>query len=152
MENQYFPITPPVARAALRGDATHPDIMGEVLFSPYGKGTFVTIRAVGLPPSSFLGLHIHTNGDCTSGGDVSFSGAGGHYNPQDLPHPQHAGDLPPLLTSTEGTAFMAVYTDRFRPADVIGRSVIIHAMPDDFRSQPAGDSGMRIACGVIQSI
>lgn len=152
MEDQYFPFPKPVARALLRGDGAHPQLTGEVLLSPYGQGTLVVTRAIGLPPSRFLGLHIHENGLCDPGGAAAFSSAGGHYNPQAAAHPSHAGDLPPLLTSAGGIAVEAVYTDRFRPADVVGRSVVVHGMPDDFRSQPAGDSGMRIACGVIQAI
>ena len=152
MEDQISPFPRPVAQAALRGDVFHPQIVGEVLFSPYGQGTLVVVRALGLPPSQFLGLHIHENGVCDPGGDTAFSSAGGHYNPQSLPHPSHAGDLPPLLTSAGGVAMEAVYTDRFRPADVIGRAVVVHGMPDDLHTQPAGDSGARIACGVVEAV
>ncbi len=152
MEQQVFPFPPPVARALLRGDAALPGLMGEVLFSPYGRGTLVTARAVGLPTPGFLGFHIHERGDCSTGGDVPFSGAGGHYDPHGVNHPWHSGDLPPLLSSADGVAVMAVYTDRFRPADVVGRAVVVHGKPDDFRSQPAGDSGRRLACGVIKEI
>ena len=152
MEDQLFPSAPPVARAVLRGTVSHPELMGEVLFSPYGTGTLVTIRAVGLPPSTFLGFHIHDKGDCSSEGDVPFSSAGGHYNPGDMSHPFHAGDLPSLLSAANGTAFLSVYTDRFRPQGVVGRAVILHEMADDLHSQPAGNSGARIACGVIQAI
>lgn len=152
MEDQFVSLPKPTARAALRGDAAHPQIAGEVLFSPYGQGTLVVVRALGLPPSRFLGFHIHENGGCDPDGTTAFSSAGGHYNPQAAAHPFHAGDLPPLLTSAGGIAMEAVYTDRFRPADVVGKSAMVHGMADDFRSQPAGDSGMRIACGVIEAI
>ncbi len=152
MEPCALPFPPPTARAALSGDPTHPELMGEVLFSPYGRGTLVLARVVGLSSPGFRGFHIHTNGDCSTGGDVPFSSAGGHYDPHDVPHPWHSGDLPPLLFSADGVALLAVYTDRFQPSEVVGRSVILHDMADDFRSQPAGDSGMRIACGVIKKI
>jgi Cu-Zn family superoxide dismutase len=59
--------------------------------------------------------------------------------------------LPPLLSAANGSALLSTYTDRFRPQDVIGRSVVIHSGPDDFSSQPAGNSGGRIACGVIEA-
>lgn len=150
MESQLFPVAPPLAQCALRGDGTRPELMGEVLFSPYGQGTLMVVRAVGLPSDRFLGLHIHEKGDCSTGGDVAFASAGGHFDLSGQEHPGHTGDLPPLLSSRSGTALLAVYTDRFRPADVVDRAVVIHAMPDDFRSQSAGDSGMRIACGVIR--
>lgn len=142
----------PVARAFLRGDDAHPDLNGEVLFHPYGLGTLLTARLVGLPAGRFLGFHIHEVGDCSSGGDAPFLKAGGHFDPTHQPHPQHSGDLPPLLVSAAGTALLAVYTDRFLPDQVFGRSVIVHGMADDFRSQPAGDSGPRIACGVIRPL
>ena len=149
MDDRFFPIPPPTAWARLRGDTAHPRLSGEVLFSPYGRGTLVTIRAAGLPVSVFLGLHIHEKGVCATGGDVAFASAGGHFDPHNVPHPLHAGDLPPLLSSAEGTAAASVWTDRFTPAQVLGRSVILHGMADDFRSQPSGDSGGRIACGLI---
>ena len=152
MEKQLFPVVPPVAKADLRGDAAHPQILGEALFSPFGQGTLVVVRAMGLPPGGFLGLHIHSNGDCSPTEGTAFTAAGAHYDPEGAEHPFHAGDLPPLLSTSEGMALLAVYTDRFRPEEVAGRSILIHGMADDFRSQPAGDSGMRIACGVIRGI
>ena len=69
------PSLSPVARALLRGDPTHPQLMGEALFSPYGRGTLVIVRLVGLPVPGFLGLHIHEKGDCSTGGDVPFAQA-----------------------------------------------------------------------------
>lgn len=99
-----------------------------------------------------FGFHIHEGGTCgVTTGDQPFQSAGGHFNPTNSYHPQHAGDLP-VLFSNGGSAWMAVYTDRFRPADVVGRTVIIHQNPDDFRTQPSGNSGARIACGVIESV
>ena len=150
MENRSPAQMAPAASAIIRGDPSHSGIMGEATFTPFGRGTLVTLRLLGLPSPGFLGFHIHERGDCSTGGDVSFSSAGGHYDPHGVAHPWHAGDLPPVLATSDGTALLSVYTDRFRPADVVGRAVIVHEMPDDLHSQPAGDSGMRIACGVIQ--
>ena len=70
------------------------------------------------------------------------------YKRQQEEHPKHAGDLPPLLAN-DGVAWSAVYTDRFYPEEVIGRTVVIHGMGDDFHSQPSGNSGVKIACGEI---
>ena len=100
--------------------------------------------------SQFFGLHIHEGKRCgrTAPEAEAFSAAGGHFNPWNCPHSYHAGDLPPLLSSN-GYAWLAVYTERFTSVDVLGRTVIIHDMPDDFSSQPAGNSGKRIACGGI---
>ncbi len=145
------PAAPPQARALLQGDPTHPQLMGEVLFYSYGRGTLVVARLLGLPAPGFLGFHIHEKGDCSTGGDVPFAQAGSHYDPHGVPHPWHAGDLPPLLALSDGVALMAVYTDRFQPTEVIGRSVVIHSKPDDLQSQPAGNSGARIACGIIKT-
>lgn len=141
----------PAARAQLRGDGAHPALRGEVLFYPYQEGSLLVIRVLGLPRDGFFALHIHALGDCATGGDLSFHCAGGHYNPAGTPHPDHAGDLPVLLSSG-GRAFAVTYTGRFMPAQVLGRSVVLHAGPDDYRSQPAGDSGGRIACGRIEPL
>ena len=65
-------------------------------------------------------------------------------------HPRHAGDLPPVL-GNDGTAWMEIYTGRFYPMDVVGRTIVLHEMPDDFKTQPSGDSGMKIACGEIKA-
>ena len=73
----------------------------------------------------------------------AFADTGMHYNPEHMEHPEHAGDLP-LLLSTHGAAWSAVYTGRFNPDDVVGRSVIVHAKPDDYRTQPSGDSGEKL--------
>ena len=74
--------------------------------------------------------------------------AGAHYNPDNQLHGNHAGDLP-VIFSNNGTAIMDVFTSRFRPKDVVGRSVIIHQNPDDYRTQPTGASGKKLACGII---
>ena len=69
-------------------------------------------------------------------------------NPTNQPHPMHAGDMPSLLASG-GMAFSAFYTNRFYPEDIVGKVVVIHANPDDFKSQPSGNPGAMIACGEI---
>lgn len=141
----------PAARALLHGDDGHPALAGEVLFYPYQEGSLLLVRVSGLPRDGFFGFHIHQYADCCVGGDMPFHCAGGHYNPRETPHPDHAGDLPVLLSS-DGRAYTIFYTGRFRPDEVAGRAVVIHDRPDDYRSQPAGDSGNRIACGEIKAI
>ena len=141
----------PAASAWILGSAAHPNLCGLVQFydTPMG-GTLVTAEIYGLPNrdtddgTHFYAMHIHERGNCTP----PFDQTGNHYNPNGTTHPQHAGDLPPLL-GNNGSAWMAFYTDRFVPGDVLGQSVVIHAMRDDFTSQPAGDSGDKIGCGVI---
>ena len=82
-------------------------------------------------------------------GMQAFPNTGNHYNPGNVPHPEHAGDLPPLL-SNNGYAWMVFYTGRVNAEDIIGRSVVIHSMRDDFTTQPSGNSGDKIGCGVIE--
>lgn len=138
----------PVAMAMLRGSADAPDIRGCVRFYPRREGTLAVAEVWGLPhsPTGFFALHIHDGESCLGEG---FPDAGGHYNPGGMPHPLHAGDLPPLLVC-RGKACMAVLTGRFHPWEVIGKTVVIHENPDDFRTQPAGDPGKKIACGMIR--
>ena len=141
----------PAARALLRGSDAHPGLLGEMLFYPWQGGSLVLTRAVGLPGDGFFALHIHAFSSCRTGGDVAYLGAGGHFNPAGRRHPDHAGDLPVLL-SGGGRAFSVNYTGRFTPGQVVGRSAVLHALPDDYRSQPTGSAGARIACGVIRPI
>lgn len=137
----------PAAFARLRGNRENSGLSGIVRFYQYPGSILVEVNVVGLPNngSGFYGLHIHTGGSC---GGSQFSAAGSHFNPGNVPHPRHAGDLPPLL-AYNGRGYMAVMTDRFSVGDIIGRTVVLHGMPDDFRTDPAGNSGVRIACGTI---
>jgi len=80
-----------------------------------------------------------------------FPETGSHYNPAGNPHPRHSGDLPPLI-KCNGGAHMSVTTDRFTVKEIIGKTVVIHSMPDDFTTQPAGNAGTKIGCGVIQQV
>lgn len=139
---------PPKAYAYLHGSSHYPDLKGIVLIYSMGNLSLVLVSVQGLMGSGFHGLHIHEGTKCLGNAQDEFAQAGQHYNPTNEEHPNHAGDLPPLLAN-DGFAFSAFVTDRFKPEEVEGKTIIIHAMPDDFHSQPAGDSGMKIACGVI---
>ncbi len=149
----------PYAVANLAGNDAFPGVNGMVKFYTAPGGTIVETTMEGLPAMSLptavpqvgpFGFHIHEGVACTpTGGNTAFSNALGHYNPTNQPHPLHAGDLP-VLFPNNGYSYLRTYTDRFTPADVVGRTVVVHEMPDDFRTQPAGDSGMRMACGTIQ--
>lgn len=144
----------PDAQAKIKGNADYPNLSGNVFFYGVHGGTIVTAQITGLPVKNgavngtFHGFHIHEGGSCTGTAQEPFKNAGSHYNPKKTQHPDHAGDMPPLL-SNNGMAFSTFYTDRFYPEDVIGKTVIIHAMPDDFKTQPSGNSGEMIACGEI---
>jgi len=123
-------------------------------------GTWVCVEVNGLPPYRPAtngqnpigphGFHIHEFGNCEVGDPKNpFQAAGGHWNPTNQPHGNHAGDFP-VLFSNNGFARMCFFTNAFKPYDVIGKAVIIHLNPDDYRTQPAGDAGKRLACGIIQ--
>ena len=79
----------------------------------------------------------------------SFPNSGTHYNPNRCPHPYHAGDMPPLF-SADGYAFLSFVTNRFTAKEIRGRTIILHSQTDDFTTQPSGNSGTKIACGVIE--
>lgn len=142
----------PQALAWVTGGAAVPTLSGLVRFynTPYG-GTLVEAELFGLPGgtqpgnSGFYGMHIHENGDC---GD-NFQNVGGHWNPGSAQHPWHAGDLLPLF-SNQGYAWIAFYDKRFLIPEILGKAVVIHRMHDDFHSQPAGNSGEKIGCGLIR--
>lgn len=145
----------PKAFAGIQGSDQYPEIQGIVYFFEAYDGTIVMAEIYGLPDKEthgegkFFAFHIHEDGDCAGTMEDPFAGAGMHYNPEHTGHPGHAGDLP-LLLSADGMAWSAVYTGRFHPDDVVGKSVIVHSKPDDYRTQPSGDSGEKIACGEIQ--
>ncbi len=146
----------PSAAAVVSGDAEHPKLCGRVLFYETNRGTLVRWDFSGLPDGSgcaepVLGLHIHAGTACTGTPEEPFANADGHFNPAGCEHPDHAGDLPPLF-SCSGSAFGMVLTDRFPVREVVGRTVIVHARQDDFTSQPSGNAGPMIACGVIEPV
>lgn len=132
--------------------ADFPDIEGTVTFYGVHGGTVVVVNLRNLPTGNqFHALHIHAGDSCTWTQEEPFKNADGHYNPTNMPHPNHVGDLPPIL-SADGMAFLVFYTNRFYPEDVVGRTIILHALPDDFNSQPSGNAGAMIACGEIKEI
>jgi superoxide dismutase, Cu-Zn family len=150
------------ATAHLKGNHLAPQLIGKVDFIPWHSGTLVKVEVLNLPPTKPpvgdeppvgpFGFHIHEGKECgfeTS--DLTFEVAGQHFNPTDMPHPFHVGDLPSLLANN-GYAFMIVFTNRFKPEDIIERAIIIHRNPDDYRTQPTGAAGDRIACGIIEKI
>lgn len=145
----------PVAHAVIRGSETFETIQGNVYFYEVYNGTVLVGEIFGIPDEvekesgGFLGFHIHEGKSCMGSREEAFAFAGGHLNPEEEPHPRHQGDLPPLLIH-RGIAWMEVYTGRFYPEDVIGKTIIIHDHPDDFQTQPSGGSGRKIACGEIE--
>jgi len=163
MITNWWPLTDTGAAVAyIKGGPLAPDINGIVIFRNVPGGTLVSADIAGLPPYRPAegerdpvgphGFHIHERGNCQIGDpNDPFQAAGEHWNPDNQPHGNHAGDFP-VLFSNEGCAMMTFFTGRFRVRDVIGKAVIIHQNPDDYRTQPAGDAGKRLACGVIGSV
>ena len=138
----------PNAIAHINGKDATREISGTVKFYQKANCVLVVADIKGLPHTSanFFGFHIHEGNSCEG---ADFSGSKGHYNPFVTPHPEHAGDLPPLMLCGN-MAHSSFITDRFKVADIIGRTVVIHDMPDDFTTQPSGNSGQKIACGIIK--
>ena len=132
-------------------------VTGNVSFTQRGDKVVVIASVSGLKPNQEHGFHVHEKGDCSSGDGMS---AAGHFNPKGNPHGhhstpvRHAGDMPNLKADAKGnaaiTAELDVITVSEGPTSVIGRGLIVHAQPDDYKSQPVGNAGARLACAVIQ--
>ena len=147
----------PMATARLEPTRGH-SAAGIAMFHQRGDMVMLHVRLEGLKPNQEHGFHIHDKGDCSSGDGLS---AGGHFNPGAKPHgrhdavERHAGDLPSLKADGSGRVDVHLQLTGVSigsgAADIVGRGLIVHADPDDFKTQPTGNSGARIACGVIQS-
>ena len=137
----------PSAVARIKGDRSTPMLQGLVHFYQRIGGVLVVAEISGLPNNQdgFFGFHIHDGSSCMG---ERFQATGNHFDRRQNMHPKHAGDLPPLL-SYNGRAYMAVITDRFSIREIMGRTVVIHGSADDFHTQPSGNAGEKIACGVI---
>lgn len=129
---------------------------GTVTFSQDGDITQIDVRVDNLKPNSMHGLHIHSKGDCRA---PDASSAGGHFNPHGSLHggphsePRHIGDLGNIQADPNGSAIVSIQVTGItlgaEVGNIIGRAVIVHAQADDMRSQPSGNAGARIACGLI---
>lgn len=111
----------------------------------------VNVKVSGLEPGEH-GIHLHAVGACTP----DFLASGGHHNPLAAPHGEHGGDLPNMIVNEQGNGRLNAVTDRatISPGatslfDADGSAIVIHAAADDFVTQPTGNSGARVACGVI---
>ena len=159
MFNNYIPNFKqrPYAFAKINGSSAYANINGIAYFYKVQEGVIVSIQLKGLPTSDnicqkpIFAVHIHSGDSCTGNSADPFSDAMTHYNPNNCNHPYHAGDLPPIF-GANGIGFSAFLTNRFTYEEIIGKTIIIHSAPDDFRTQPSGNSGVKIACGVISSV
>lgn len=135
------------------GPASGSSVSGEVRLTQRGSDTLIEINLKNLSPGVH-GFHIHEKGDCSSADAVS---AGGHFNPAGTPHggpegPHHAGDLGNVTAGEDGTVNLNLHVKGVEltgDQSVIGRAIIVHAAADDFATQPSGNSGKRVACGII---
>ncbi len=129
---------------------------GTVTFVQQGGKVRVSGTITGLKPNAEHGFHVHEKGDCSSGDGMS---AGGHFNPLGKGHGhmsavgKHAGDLPNLRADAYGVATFSVDADGITigsgATDIVGKGLIVHRDPDDYKSQPVGNAGPRLACAVI---
>jgi len=128
---------------------------GSVTFASSGDRVRVVAKVSGLQPGAH-GFHIHEKGDCSAADGMS---AGGHFNPTTKPHgnpsagEHHGGDMPMLEADAAGNATLDATLDTVTlgsdATSIVGRAVIVHKDADDFKTQPTGNSGARVACGVI---
>jgi Cu-Zn family superoxide dismutase len=134
-------------------------VSGKVTLVPMANGgVHLTGVIGGLSPNSTHGFHVHEKGDCSA---VDAASAGAHFNPFNATHGRaadqahHAGDMDNLVADGEGVVRLNAHLGGVTLGggavnDIAGRALIVHAVPDDYRSQPAGNAGARVACGVIR--
>jgi Cu-Zn family superoxide dismutase len=144
------------ASAALESKSSS-QAKGEVNFVWQGHDVLINGKFTGLRPNSEQGFHVHEKGDCSSPDAMS---AGPHFNPETKMHGipdsgmNHAGDMPNIKSDANGnatyTAKLHGFSVNIGPTGIVGRSVVVHRDPDDYKTQPAGNSGPRIACGLIK--
>lgn len=143
----------PYAVANITGSDEYKEIVGKVKIYKWKTGSIIRVEINGLPNDSkneFFGFHIHEGEKCIQEeGKEAFESAGAHLNTENDKHPNHIGDLP-MIYSNAGYAYMEFFTNRFVPSQIISHTVIIHENKDDLITNPAGNSGKRIACGEIK--
>ena len=135
-------------------------VSGKVTLRAMGDGVHLTGTVGGFAANSQHGIHVHEKGDCSA---VDASSAGGHFNPTATAHGRagsgahHAGDMDNLVADGNGVARVDIHLQGVTLGggaanDIAGRALVVHLAPDDYRSQPAGNSGARVACGIITVI
>lgn len=156
--------TPPAATStaqqavAVLASASGSRVSGKLTLAPMGDGVHISGEVGGLGPSGQFGFHVHEKGDCSA---VDATSAGGHFNPATSAHGRagtpthHAGDMDNITSDASGVAKVNVHLRGVTLGggaanDIAGRAVIVHAAPDDYHTQPTGNAGARVACGVIR--
>lgn len=150
--------TPPAHTVAVLSATQGNAVTGELAFAAVDGGVGITGQVSGLGAGSEHGFHVHETGDCSAPDATS---AGGHFNPEGRAHGQvgsgehHAGDTDNLMADDTGVATVNARLEGATlgdgaPTDILGRAVIVHADADDYATQPTGNAGARLACGVIE--
>jgi superoxide dismutase, Cu-Zn family len=150
--------TGPSARATLQAGPEDTDFTGT--FTQQGDGLLVVADLAGVDTPGEHGFHVHATGECThdAAGGKHFTSAGGHFNPNNVEHacppnePRHAGDLGNVQIGANGAGRSEQTTNLLSlsgPNSVVGKAIILHAGADDCQTQPTGNSGDRLACGVV---
>ncbi|MBI3825959.1 MAG: superoxide dismutase family protein [Candidatus Rokubacteria bacterium] len=150
------PVTDNIATAELRTPAG--EAVGAAVLTDLGDGVRVVLETKAMPPGAHA-VHVHETGTCDP---PDFTTAGGHFNPDRKQHGllnpagPHAGDLPNITIAADGTGRLESFTKRLTVGpgatslfDADGSALVVHAQPDDFTTDPTGNSGARLACGVI---
>ncbi|MES2206129.1 MAG: superoxide dismutase family protein [Pseudomonadota bacterium] len=153
----YFSKPNTLAKATLEARSGS-EVSGEVTFEEKKESVLVSVNLHGLKPNSEHGFHVHEKGDCSA---PDASSAGGHFNPDGHPHgnpeqlKRHAGAMKNLIADQQGNVITAFEVDTIRlnisKYGILNRALIVHANPDDYSSQPVGNAGGRLACGIIRS-
>jgi Cu-Zn family superoxide dismutase len=151
------PAGAPAATATLQG-APGDDVSGTVTIHQAGDSLHIVAEVRGVDAAGRHGFHVHENGQCDHEGEKHFTSAGGHFNPTNAEHacpptdPRHAGDLGNIEVGANGVARMEMTTSGLSlsgPNSIIGKAIILHANEDDCKTQPTGNAGDRLACGVV---
>ncbi len=149
----------PVLKSKINSVGDKPMPMGQMYLRPVEGGMQVFGKLMGLPPGKTVAVHIHETGSCSNMGKA----AGGHFNPANKPHghpnsqDSHAGDMPNVTADANGVAMLNfvntdITADMSGANSVYRRAIIVHNGVDDYVSQPSGNAGDRIACGVIEKM
>jgi len=139
------------------GPASASLVSGRLAITAIDGGVRIEGNLGGLAPGGTHAIHVHERGDCSA---ADASSAGGHFNPGGMPHgqagagPHHLGDMDNLRAGNDGVAhvdirLMGVTLGSGAANDILGRAIVVHASPDDYHSQPSGNAGARVGCGVI---